>query len=79
MDHACLSSFLDELHKLAAPRGVGELLSNLAQRSGIRPSLIPSIQQVKHVAAKPDGRQRAAEIALNVRNYLKSNAGKAAA
>jgi len=63
-------SFIDELQKIGAGRGVGELLSHLAERQGVRPSMFPSIQQVKNVATKD--RRRAAEIAGNIRAHLKS-------
>lgn len=66
-------SFRDELAKIAAAGGknIGQLLSSLAERSGVRPSMLPSITQVKNISARGD-RGRAAEIAQNVRGYLKS-------
>lgn len=65
------TSFKDELSKLAAGRDVGQLLSGLATRAGMRPSMIPSIKQVQNVATKDRG--RAAEIAQNIRRSLKTN------
>ena len=69
-------SFSDEMRKIAAGRDVGQLLSNLAARTGVRPSLVPGIRQVQNVA-KVD-RSRAAEIAQNIRGALKNKQLKAA-
>lgn len=63
-------SFVDEMRKIAAGKDVGQLLSGLAQRTGVRPSMIPSIKQVQNVAKSDRG--RAAEIASNIRSSLKS-------
>ena len=64
-------AFQDELTKIASGRNVGELLSSLATRRGFDPSKIPSIKQVGNIAASGN-RSRAAEVAGNVRNFLKS-------
>lgn len=63
-------AFEDELQKIAAGRDVGQLLSSLAQRKGLDPTKIPAIKQVGNVAGHNRG--RAAEIAGNVRSFLKS-------
>jgi hypothetical protein len=65
-----------ELRKIASGKDVGQLLSDLARRSGQRPSMIPSIRQVSNVAQRDRG--RAAEIASNIRTALKTNSLKAA-
>jgi hypothetical protein len=67
-----LHSFARELTKTAAGRDIGQLLAGLATRQGVRPSLVPSIKQVQHIATKDRG--RAAEVARNVRSALKSKA-----
>lgn len=69
-------SFSDEMRKIAAGRDVGQLLSSLAARTGVRPSMVPGIQQVQHVAKVDRG--RAAEIAQNIRGALKNKQLKAA-
>ena len=70
MHDSTYDSFCDELTKISAAKDAKELLSGLAQRVGVRPSMLPSITQVGN-AAKSGNRQRAAEIARNVRGYLK--------
>lgn len=72
-----LSSFGAEVSKVAAKKDVGQLLASLASRQGHRPSLFPSIQQVKNVATRDRG--RAAEIASNIRSTLKNTAAVQAA
>jgi hypothetical protein len=62
--------FIDELQKIGTGKGVGELLSHLAERQGFRPSMFPSIKQVQNVASRDRG--RAAEIATNIKSHLKS-------
>ena len=71
-----LHSFGAQVSKLAAKKDIGQLLASLATRQGTKPSLIPSIAQVKNVAARDRG--RAAEIATNIRSSLKSRALQAA-
>jgi hypothetical protein len=63
-------SCAEELRKIGTGKGVGELLSHLAERQGYRPSMFPSIKQVQHVATRDRG--RAAEIASNIKAHLKS-------
>lgn len=71
-------SFADEFEKIAkGGRDVGQLLSSLAERSGVKPSNLPSIKQVQNAAASGN-RGRAAEIAKNVRSYLKSSGSSSA-
>lgn len=70
-------AFEDELSKIAAGRNVGQLLSSLATRKGLDPTKIPSIKQVGNIAAGGN-RSRAAEVAGNVRSFLKSAPSKAA-
>lgn len=66
-------SFAQEIEKRAsAGKGVAELLSTKAVKSGLRPSMIPAIRQAASAASSDRG--RAAEIARNVRNFLKSKA-----
>lgn len=71
-------SFIDELGKIAAAGGknIGQLLSGLAERQGLRPSMFPSIKQVQNVAGRD--RSRAAEIASNIRSTLKARNAQAA-
>jgi hypothetical protein len=66
-------TFATELGKTAsAGKGIAELLSAKATKSGMRPSMIPAIRQAANAATQDRG--RAAEIAKNVRSFLKSQA-----
>ncbi len=71
MDDHMFSAFQDELTKIAAGRDVGSLLSSLATRKGFDAAKIPSIKQVGNIAASGN-RSRAAEVAGNVRSFLKA-------
>lgn len=71
MDSPMFRAFQDELSKIAAGRDVGQLLSSLATRRGLDPSKVPAIKQVGNIAAAGN-RGRAAEVAGNVRNFLKA-------
>lgn len=64
--------FAAELQKISARRDVTQLLSSLAERKGLRPSMVPGIRQAGTVANVQGKRSRAAEIAGNVRSFLKS-------
>ncbi len=57
-----------ELEKIAR-RGIVELLSSKAMKQGISPKQIPAIKQVGSIASSGD-RQRAAQVAGNVRRFL---------
>lgn len=78
MDDVMFNAFQDELTKIAAGRDIGQLLSGLAARKGFDPSKIPSIKQVGNIAAGGN-RSRAAEVAGNVRSFLKSGPASAKA
>lgn len=69
-------SFAQEIVKTSAGRDIGKLLSSLAERQGLRPSMFPSIKQVQNVATRDRG--RASEIAKNIRSTLKSHSSQAA-
>ena len=71
MDDVVLGAFQDELTKIAAGRDISQLLSGLAARKGIDPSKVPAIKQVGNIAASGN-RGRAAEVAGNVRSFLKA-------
>lgn len=71
MDDVLFSAFQDELTKISAGRDIGQLLSGLAARKGLDPAKVPAIKQVGNISAAGN-RSRAAEVASNVRNYLKS-------
>lgn len=62
-----------DLEKEAKAQRAVELLSNLARKKGIDPKFIGAIKQVETVAGSGQ-RSRAAEIAQNVRGYLKAAA-----
>lgn len=72
MDEATISAFHDELAKIAAGRDISQLLSGLAARKGIDPTKVPAIKQVGNIASAGN-RGRAAEVAGNVRSFLKSS------
>ena len=71
MDISVLRSFGIELKKHAGRKDVVALLSQKAVKAGLDPGALPSIRQVGNVAASGD-RGRAAEIAQNVRSFLRS-------
>jgi hypothetical protein len=71
MDDVMFGAFHDELTKIAAGRDIGQLLGSLASRKGLDPSKVPAIKQVGNIASAGN-RSRAAEVAGNVRNFLKS-------
>ena len=71
MDEETYMAFADEVQKIAGESNVGQLLSNLAKRQGLRPSLVPGIKQVQNIA-ESGNRQRAAQVASNVRSFLKN-------
>lgn len=62
-------SFHEELAKISRA-DIGQRLARLAERRGLNPSAIPGIKQVSNVASFD--RSRAAQIAGNVKNYIKS-------
>jgi len=74
MDSITFRAFLDELAeiKLAAAKGIAELLANKALRKGITPGSIPAIERVGNIALHNRG--RAAEVAGNVRSFLNKGA-----
>ncbi len=73
MNSRAYVGFGEELQKLASSgKNVTNMLSNLARKKGLRPSMIPGIKQVDNVANVHGNRPRAAEIANNVRGFLKS-------
>lgn len=63
--------FQQALEKIARI-DVGHALTRLAERRGLNPAAIPGIKQVSNVASFD--RDRAAQIAGNVKNYIKSPA-----
>lgn len=67
-----VSSFFDELSKLAR-RDIASLLGARAARVGLDPTKLPGIKQVGNIA-NSGNRGRAAEVASNVRNYIRSKA-----
>lgn len=71
MDDVVLGAFQDELTKIAAGRDISQLLSGLAARKGFDPSKVPAIKQVGNIVASGN-RGRAAEVAGNVRSFLKA-------
>lgn len=73
MDQALYRGFSDELQKISKARDVGQLLSSLASRAGVDPSKVPAIKQVHNQIANGN-KSRAAEIANNVRGFLKTKA-----
>lgn len=73
MDDVMFNAFQDELTKIAKGRDIGQLLSGLAARKGLDPAKVPAIKQVGNIAASGN-RGRAAEVAGNVRSFLKSKA-----
>ncbi len=78
MDDVMFNAFQDELTKISAGRDIGQLLSGLAARKGLDPTKVPAIKQVGNIAASGN-RSRAAEVAGNVRNFLKSGPASARA
>lgn len=68
MMKACSAEFDRMLEKSA--RSAADLLSSLAARKGFDPKRIPAINQVQRIAG--EARPRAAEIASNVRSFLKA-------
>ncbi len=72
MDARVYQGFADELQKISARKDVTELLSNLATRKGLNPGKVPGIKQVGNVSTAQGNRPRAAQIASNVRSFLKS-------
>ncbi len=73
MDNVVFNAFQDELTKIAKGRDISQLLSGLAARKGLDPQKVPAIKQVGNIAAAGN-RGRAAEVAGNVRSFLKSKA-----
>ena len=67
-----MNSFSKTLQKLAG-RGAADLLVSMANRKGVNTKGLGAIKQVAHIAKGGD-RDRAAEIARNVRGYLKKKA-----
>jgi hypothetical protein len=70
MGPAMLNAFADELEKVAK-KDIVSLLSSKALKAGVDPKKLPSIKQVGNVAASGE-RGRAAEIAQNVRGFLRN-------
>lgn len=62
-------AFTDELGKEAS-NSMYDALLRTALSKGLRPSTLPALKQVKNVAGRDP--KRAAEIADNVRSYLKT-------
>lgn len=62
------AAFADVLTKEAT--SASKLLAAMAKKRGISPMSVPAIKQVENIASRDRG--RAAEVARNVKKYLKS-------
>ena len=69
MDIDTIRAFSTTMQKLAG-RSPADLLVSMAKRKGVNPQGLGAIKQVSRIAGEDRG--RAAAIAKNVRNYLKT-------
>lgn len=71
METAIIEGFMSELKKISSRQDAAKLLTSKAMRAGLDPDKLPAIQQVSNIL-ESGNRGRAAQVAKNVRNYVRA-------